>query len=87
MVSDVYEVRVRGAVSYEQITDLCTDLELDADILIHGVVRDQAVMHGLLDRLRCLGLQLVDAHKMTGVQPSPSMTSPEIPGCQNPPMT
>ena len=65
MGNEVYEVRIRGPVASDQIEELCADFELQADIVLHGVVRDQAMIHGLLDRLRDLGMQLIDVHRVT----------------------
>jgi hypothetical protein len=61
-----YEIRVRGQVS-EAV--LRTFDPLDSDItqvetVLHGPVRDQAELHGLLDRLQALGLELVEVRRL-----------------------
>jgi hypothetical protein len=79
MTGDVYEVPFRGSVPAEQVAASCADLQLQADVVIHGVVRDQAVVHGLLDRLRELGFQLVDAHKGGGDSDrQPAIDQPDL---------
>ena len=61
-----YEIRVRGQVS-EAV--LRTFDPLDSDItqvetVLHGPVRDQAELHGLLDRLQALGLELIEVRRL-----------------------
>ena len=63
MPSDAYEVRVRGPVPEDVVADLCADLQIRADVVFHGVERDQSVVHGLLARLRELGIELVDVRR------------------------
>jgi hypothetical protein len=66
-----YEIRVRGrldsrwAAWFDGMT--LTD-ESDGTTNIHGPVVDQAALHGLLDRLRDVGLPLVS---VTQVPPDP----------------
>ena len=61
-----YEIRVRGEVS---AAVLQTFDPLDSDItqvetVLHGPVRDQAELHGLLDRLQSLGLELIEVRRL-----------------------
>jgi hypothetical protein len=42
---------------------------MDADVataetVLHGPVVDQAVLHGLLDRIQSLGLELIEVRKL-----------------------
>ena len=45
------------------------DAELQPDTLLSGVVRDQAALHVLLDRIRDLGLELIDVHQIPEHKP------------------
>ena len=56
-----YRVVVRGQVG-EHLTDCFEHLELDSlegESSLTGTFADEAQLHGLLDRLRDLGIQLV----------------------------
>ena len=58
----VYQIRLKGHLS-SQWTDwfggLTITLEEDGDTLLTGPVIDQAALHGLLKRVRDLGIPLV----------------------------
>jgi len=58
----IYQIRIKGQMS-SQWTDwfegLTITLEADGDTLITGPVIDQAALHGLLKKVRDLGLPLV----------------------------
>ncbi len=58
----VYQIRVKGQLG-PQWTDwfggLAITLEADGDTLLTGPVVDQAALHGLLRRVRDLGLPLL----------------------------
>ena len=59
--SEIYEIRVRGQLDGEwsEWFDGLTVTPLpDGDTLITGPVRDQAALHGILTRLRNLGVPL-----------------------------
>ncbi len=60
--SPVYEIRIKGHVG-SQWTDwfegLTVTLEDDGDTLLTGPVVDQAALHGLLKKVRDLGMPLV----------------------------
>jgi hypothetical protein len=61
-----YEIRVRGRVSD---ATLSTFEGMDADIataetVLHGPVVDQADLHGLLDRIQSLGLELIEVRRL-----------------------
>lgn len=63
-----YEIRLRGRVTDWLLAELG---DLDAtvvagDTLLHGPVRDQAALHGLLDRIQALGLELVEVRQVPG---------------------
>ena len=63
-----YEIRLQGrldprwATWFEGMT--LTD-HTDGTTVIHGLVADQAAMHGLLQRLRDLGLPLLSVDRRT----------------------
>jgi len=58
----VYQIRIKGHLSHEW-TDwfegLTVSLEEDGNTLLTGPVIDQAALHGLLKKVRDLGLPLV----------------------------
>ena len=58
----IYQIRIKGHLGY-QWTDwfdgLTITLEEDGDTLLTGPVIDQAALHGLLKKVRDLGLPLV----------------------------
>ena len=58
----LYEIRVRGHLDdrwAEWFDGLTITLEEDGDTLLTGRVVDQAALHGLLKKIRDLGLPLV----------------------------
>jgi hypothetical protein len=63
-----YEIRVRGRVS-QAVLQTFESLESDPDrveTILHGPVRDQAELHGLLGRLQALGLELIEVRRLPG---------------------
>ena len=57
-----YEIRVKGHLDARWVAwfdGLSLTLESDGTTLIHGVVADQAALHGLLQKVRDVGLPLV----------------------------
>jgi hypothetical protein len=61
-----YEIRVRGRVSEATLAAL---EGMDADVattetVLHGPVEDQTGLHGLLDRIQSLGLELVEVRRL-----------------------
>jgi hypothetical protein len=63
----VYEIRIRGHLGREW-TDwfggLSITLEVDGDTLLTGTVVDQAALHGLLRRVRDLGMPLISVTRV-----------------------
>ena len=58
----VYQIRIKGHLSREWAAwfeGLTITLEEDGDTLLTGPVIDQAALHGLLKKVRDLGLPLV----------------------------
>jgi len=59
---ELYEIRVRGHLDARwanQFEGLTITLEEDGNTLLTGPVIDQAALHGLLKKVRDLGLPLV----------------------------
>jgi hypothetical protein len=63
----VYEIRIRGHLGREW-TDwfggLSITLEVAGDTLLTGTVVDQAALHGLLRRVRDLGMPLISVTRV-----------------------
>ena len=58
----VYQIRLKGHLGHEWaewFEGLTISLEEDGDTLLTGPVIDQAALHGLLKKVRDLGLPLV----------------------------
>jgi hypothetical protein len=72
----VYQIRIKGHLGREW-TDwfegLTITLEDNGDTLLTGPVVDQAALHGLLKKVRDLGLPLVS---VSPIEPGPSTTVP-----------
>ncbi len=69
-----YEIRLKGHLDdrwAEWFEGLTITLEEDGDTLLTGPVIDQAALHGLLKKVRDLGLPLVS---VSPVEPGPSTT-------------
>ena len=61
-----YEIRIKGRVSkalLESFEGMDSDLE-PVETVLHGPVRDQAELHGLLHRLQSLGLELIEVRRL-----------------------
>ena len=61
-----YEIRIRGRVSaavLETFDAMDSDVE-PVETILHGPVRDQAELHGLLRRLQSLGLELIELRRL-----------------------
>ena len=63
----VYQIRIKGHLSH-QWTDwfegLDITLEEDGDTLLTGPVVDQSALHGLLKKVRDLGLPLISINQV-----------------------
>jgi hypothetical protein len=61
-----YEIRIKGRVS-EQLLAAFEGMDATVQSLetvLRGPVRDQAALHGLLDRIQSLGLELIEVRRL-----------------------
>jgi hypothetical protein len=71
-----YEIRLAGTLDPRWATwldDMAVTPDADGSTLVHGVVADQAALHGLLARLRDIGLPLTS---LTRVPPDTRPADP-----------
>ncbi len=70
----VYQIRLRGHLGSQWadwFDDLTITLEEDGDTLLTGPVIDQAALHGLLKKVRDLGIPLVSVNQIPGNETQP----------------
>jgi hypothetical protein len=63
-----YEIRVRGRLSPPVLAafeGLVSEVE-PVETVLHGPLRDQAELHGVLARIQALGLELVELRRVPG---------------------
>jgi hypothetical protein len=61
-----YEIRIKGRLSDSLLTafeGLSATVE-PVETVLHGPVPDQSSLHGLLDRIQSLGLELVEIRRL-----------------------
>ena len=77
MPSSYYEIRVVGVIPPEALLDferLTASIE-PVETVLHGPLRDQAALHGLLARLETFGVEVMEVRRLhhdppaTGGQP------------------
>jgi hypothetical protein len=64
--SSYYEIRVIGVLPPEALLDferLNASIE-PVETVLHGPLRDQAALHGLLARLQAFGVQVVEVRRL-----------------------
>ena len=69
----IYEIRVAGHLSLqwmEWFEGLTITLEDDGNTLLTGPVADQAALHGLLKKVRDLGMSLVSVNQVPPLEPT-----------------
>ena len=74
-----YEIRLQGHLDERWAAwfdGLSLRYESDGTTTIHGPVVDQAALHGLLQRVRDVGLPLVSVTQVDIDQPGPPTTDP-----------
>jgi hypothetical protein len=70
-VAGSYEIRIKGRLTesllaaFEGLTATVEPVET----VLHGPVQDQAALHGLLDRIQSLGLELVEVRRLPDESP------------------
>jgi hypothetical protein len=66
VVVRAYEIRIKGHVSAQVLSAFeGMDGTLQAkETVLRGLVLDQAALHGLLDRIQALGLELVEVRQL-----------------------
>jgi hypothetical protein len=61
-----YQIRVRGRIS-PALLDSFEGMESEiepVEAVLPGPVRDQAELHGLIDRIQALGLELIEVRRL-----------------------
>jgi hypothetical protein len=61
-----YEIRIKGKVGDPLLASF-GDLDASikpAETVLRGVIPDQAALHGLLDRIQSLGLELIEIRQV-----------------------
>jgi hypothetical protein len=79
MVQTTYEIRVAGVVPEQDLEDMgAVTLAPDqVSTVLYGVA-DQAALYGLLERLKALGLEVMEVRRI------PDVLSAEPPGRESP---
>jgi hypothetical protein len=68
---DEYEIRVRGRVTpalLARFEGLRSHVE-PVETVLHGPVEDQAALHGMIDLVNALGLELIEVRRLPGDAP------------------
>ena len=66
MAPNGYEIRVKGRLS-DTVTGAFEDFTASmkpAETTLRGEIRDQSELHGLLDQLQSLGLELIEVKRL-----------------------
>ena len=80
VTGSTYEIRIRG-----RLTDALRSAfpEMSASVepaetvtVLQGKVIDQAALHGLLDKIESLGIELVEVRRVSGAGDAPDTTAP-----------
>jgi hypothetical protein len=61
-----YEIRIKGRMS-DSLTGVFEDFTAavkPAETVMRGEVRDQSELHGVLDRIQSLGLELIEVRRI-----------------------
>jgi hypothetical protein len=67
-VVERYELRIRGRVTpalLARFEGLQSDVE-PVETVLHGPLRDQAELHGMISLVQALGLELVEVRRLPG---------------------
>jgi hypothetical protein len=71
MVLRAHEIRVSGVLPAEALLDfdrLTASVE-PVETVLHGPIRDQAALNGLLARLEAFGVQVLEMRRLHGQDP------------------
>lgn len=63
----IYQIRIRGHLGIQRMDwfgDMTITLQENGDTLLTGPVVDQAALHGLLKKIRDLGLPLISVNRL-----------------------
>lgn len=66
-----YEIRISGVLPPEALLDfdrLTASVE-PVETVVHGPIRDQAALNGLLARLEAFGVEILEIHRVHGQDP------------------
>jgi hypothetical protein len=72
----LYEIRLKGHLDArwaDRFGDMTITLEDNGDTLLTGPVVDQAALHGLLKKVRDLGLPLISVNRVKADHPDESV--------------
>ena len=79
-MAQYYEIRIRGHLD-ESWTDWFDGMTIrhedNGETLLTGTLPDQAALHGLLNRLRDLGIQLISVNPVGDAPASPGENNDE----------
>jgi hypothetical protein len=78
--SMIYQIRIKGQLSPEWadwFDGLIITLEEDGDTLLTGPLVDQAALHGLLRKVRDLGMTLVSVVQLPSNETKPDLSKKE----------
>jgi hypothetical protein len=67
-----YEIRVSGVLPPKALVDfnrLTASVE-PVETVVHGPIRDQAALNGLLARLEAFGMQVLEIRRLHGQDPT-----------------
>jgi hypothetical protein len=76
--SSYYEIRVSGVLPPEALLDfdrLTASVE-PVETVLHGPIRDQAALNGLLARLEAFGVQVLEIRRLHGQDPRGNQDNP-----------
>jgi hypothetical protein len=71
----IYQIRLAGHLDHQWtdwFDDLTITLEDSGETVLTGPVADQAALHGLLKKIRDLGLPLIAVDRVNRKDPDPS---------------
>jgi hypothetical protein len=76
-----YEIRIKGRLSDSLLAafeGLSAAVE-PVETVLHGPIQDQSSLHGLLDRIQSLGLELVEIRRLPAAADDERPAEPELP--------